>query len=509
MLNDNNSLGLISIIKNEFSNTKLSVGHLNSSFFPSLNTLPDYEITYKQFIFIKCINLNFNRKILFSIGCNNKFITHPLPFEWRLVLEDHGFKANTILNRFVWFIFVLKCYLKGIISILKYNYLNLFKNKINFGNFVYFDGLVPLNLPTSKNYESSSNIISWYLTYFRSSLKIDNICHSVSNAERFSINSIGIRYIPSAVLPLSKLFTITKYIYWSFNTILLSIVELFRCNFIHHILLEDINFLKLIQLSDLHADEYYFHNSNHIYRPLWTYALEVNSKIVFIFYSTNCETFKRIDGYPLQENCWNLVTWSNYLVWDEYQKSFLERNIKFKNHLFSIKIVGSIWFTDSTKELSDLPKPYIAVFDIQPMRIVRYHLLGLSFDYYNSNNCIMFVDQIFKIAVKNNLTIVFKKKRNIGSLADKKYENLINRLSKSKNFLIVDPDVSAHKVITNASAVISMPFTSTALIAKEYCKPSIYFDPTSYVQIDDRAAHGIPILNNTNLLGEWLLSNYN
>jgi polysaccharide biosynthesis PFTS motif protein len=508
ILDENNSLALLSKIKHEFSLTKLSFGHLDSSLFPSINTLPEYEITYKQFVFIKCVNLTFNRKILFSIGGKENYIIHPLPFEWRLVLERHGFKANTILNKFVWVIFVLKCYLKGVFSIFKYNYLNLKNNNFKLGSFVYFDGLVSLNIPTSQNYESVKNIITWYLNYFKSSLKIGAICHSVRNTESFFINSIRLSYIPSAILPLSKKDSILKYFCWSIHTILLSIVELLRCNFANHILLEEANHLKLIQLSDVHAEEYYFHNSNHIYRPLWTYALENKSKIVFIFYSTNCETFKRVDGYSIQENCWDLVTWNNYLVWDDYQKDFLERNVKFKNKFFSVKIVGSIWFTDSTKELLDLPKTYLAVFDIQPMRLVRYHVLGLSFDYYNSNNCIMFVEQIFNIAVKNNMTIVFKKKRSIGPLADKKYENLINRLSKSKNFLIVDPDVSAHKVIKNASVVISMPFTSTALIAKEYCKPSVFFDPIRFVQVDDRASHGIPILNNIDSLSNWLLSNY-
>ena len=60
------------------------------------------------------------------------------------------------------------------------------------------------------------------------------------------------------------------------------------------------------------------------------------------------------------------------------------------------------------------------------------------------------------------------------------------------------------QVIEQAIAVISMPFTSTALIAKEMGKPSIYYDPMGRLQRDDRAAHGIPILSGIEELEEWI-----
>lgn len=49
-----------------------------------------------------------------------------------------------------------------------------------------------------------------------------------------------------------------------------------------------------------------------------------------------------------------------------------------------------------------------------------------------------------------------------------------------------------------------MPFTSTALIAKELGKVSIYYDPTGLIQKDDRAAHGIPIISGKKELKNWL-----
>ena len=42
--------------------------------------------------------------------------------------------------------------------------------------------------------------------------------------------------------------------------------------------------------------------------------------------------------------------------------------------------------------------------------------------------------------------------------------------------------------------VISMPFTSTAIIAKELGKPSIFYDASA--SIEKNESHGIPVLKN-------------
>jgi len=69
--------------------------------------------------------------------------------------------------------------------------------------------------------------------------------------------------------------------------------------------------------------------------------------------------------------------------------------------------------------------------------------------------------------------------------------------------MTVDPDISAYRVIEASTAVISMPFTSTALIARELGKPSCYYDPTDMIQKDDRAGHGIDIISGPEELRKW------
>ena len=67
----------------------------------------------------------------------------------------------------------------------------------------------------------------------------------------------------------------------------------------------------------------------------------------------------------------------------------------------------------------------------------------------------------------------------------------------------MDPGISAYRVIQAADAVVSMPFTSTALLAREIGKPTAYYDPSGILQPNDPAAHGILVIQDYKKLVEW------
>ena len=69
---------------------------------------------------------------------------------------------------------------------------------------------------------------------------------------------------------------------------------------------------------------------------------------------------------------------------------------------------------------------------------------------------------------------------------------------------MIDNDLDAIQIIIKTKACISMPFTSTALIAKAEGKHSVYYDPSGIMQKDDIAAHDIPVLSNSDELKEWV-----
>ena len=90
------------------------------------------------------------------------------------------------------------------------------------------------------------------------------------------------------------------------------------------------------------------------------------------------------------------------------------------------------------------------------------------------------------------------------NLAHPVYRHFVEKLEEQSHFISIDPGISPSIVIGDCIAVISMPFTSTALFGRELGKPSIYYDPHSLLHKNDPAAHGIEILQGQEELRRWL-----
>ena len=257
-----------------------------------------------------------------------------------------------------------------------------------------------------------------------------------------------------------------------------------------------------IQEPALLARDYLFHNSNCIFRPLWTYEAErKGSRILFYFYSTNIEKFKCAGVYPSLVYGWQAMTWPRYMVWDEYQADFVRRAVGDAAH---IDIVGSIPFNAGATVPQDIPEHAIAVFDVQPMRDAVYQPLTIETEYYVPKNANKFLQDVHATIANARGVMVFKRKRDIGSLVHPGYENTVKKLQHVSSCLIVDPDISASSLIAKCCAVISTPYTSTALIGRAQGKPSVYYDPNGQCEHNDRAAHGILVLFGINELQAWV-----
>lgn len=310
--------------------------------------------------------------------------------------------------------------------------------------------------------------------------------------------------MPSPIPRLSRIGALIRFALWGFTATVVATFDYFRRRWGHAVMLNEAATGAVARFQGEHklAREYLFHNSGWIYRPLWTYDAEARgSKVTFYFYSTNCESFKTADGYPVQANSWQVMTWPCYLVWDEYQADFARRAVGANAN---IDVVGQIWFASSARELPSLPVASVAVFDVQPHRASRYRMLGEPLEYYTPETANqLLLDAHLAICAAGGV-MVLKRKRDIGTLVHPRYAGVLARLNGSDRFVAVDPDISAIRVIEKCAAVISMPFSSTALIARDLGKPSIYYDPHGVVQRDDRAAHGIPVVIGSDELRQWI-----
>ncbi len=198
------------------------------------------------------------------------------------------------------------------------------------------------------------------------------------------------------------------------------------------------------------------------------------------------------------------MNWPRYLVWDTYQVEFVRRIV---GDSAGISAVGPIWFSTSATEPPVMPERTIVVFDVQPMRMLYYMLLAQEVDYFVPSTCKQFLSDCFHSIRAQGASMAFKRKRQLNSkYHHPQYVRFVEQLTQWENVVTIDPDTSAYKVIEKCSAAISMPFTSTAHIARELGKPACFYDPTGMIQRDDRSAHGIPIIIGRDELQAWLAS---
>jgi polysaccharide biosynthesis PFTS motif protein len=251
------------------------------------------------------------------------------------------------------------------------------------------------------------------------------------------------------------------------------------------------------------ARAYFFHNSGWILRPLWTYGAELSgADVILYFYSSNVAG-KDCHGRAFANNQWELCTWPQYWVWDKIMTQFiLERTHARPDQLI---LTGPIEFADTPAPLPSFTLPSIALFDVQPVRLAIYAQIALAFDYYIPATSHAFLAQTTGAAQALGYACVLKRKRSHGrSVIDRSYLSQVDALIEAGQLFAVDPELAASRVIEQADAVISMPYTSTSVIAQSMGKPSCYFDPIGLLAKDDKDARGLPILHTQIELEEWL-----
>lgn len=470
------------------------------------------EIIVRQYLLTRVGGLNLNCAILSALGKKQGRVVFYLPKEWREVLTLHGFEVAHLRSAVLWQLYVCAHLLYGVVKIGKIALAGVTSGKSTGSQskrYVHFADLGPGNLPKEVAGCKSHDVISWYLQWPGKTIGIEAAHHSVANALPTAVGNIAVLPRRGALPDLAGVSAAASYVFWGLRAFFIAAIDCLRGRWWHALLLNQAALAAQVRTlpADSLAQEYLFHNSGWIYRPLWTYDAERRgSAITFYFYSTNCEGFKTVDDYPPISFGYKAMNWPHYLVWDEYQADFVRRAVG--EHV-NISVVGQIWFQSSAIEMPRFDKPGVAVFDVTPHRQSRYCTLGLDYEFYVPVISNTFLEHAANAAHQLDAVMLWKRKRKIGSTAHPHYRHFADRLSERGDVALVAPDISALRVIESSFAVISMPFTSTALIAREMGKPSIYYDPTGQLQRDDRAAHGIPILSGPDELKEWLSSQIN
>ena len=494
LLSKKDSLNYITILRDLLANHPVNAKDIES-IFNSKN-----DICLHQFLVYRLINFNFNKSLLIAISDPKKKLIYPLPKAWRKILKKEGFHTLHFQNSYLWLKFNIKWYLIGIATLILEIFRFNIKQKNSGKTSVYFNNLYPGNL---KKNLFSDNIISWFCKQ-EDSKGIDEIYHSCNINNANNTFDEKIKYIKSPLPPFNSVKSFVLFFFWGlFKIFFVSF------NLKNRLLFRELIFEKIFLLSDdnfIHKN-YFFHNSGHLFRPLWTYeVLRRNFKVIFYFYSTNNYSFKLKNKKHLQNNQWQVVNWPEYWIWNQSQKYFLKKFVKSN---YKAKIKGNIPFISSEINVDYLKKfknhSYILVFDVQPYRPAVYSLISQTVDYYSEENCINFLKWINTIAEKLNIKVLIKRKRENKNIS-KKYLCVIKNYTLLGNWEQINPEIDPYSLMNTLSPLctINMPYTSTAFISKENAIPAAYLDTTGRLDKNFLKSSKIPLINDQKDLLLWV-----
>jgi polysaccharide biosynthesis PFTS motif protein len=465
-----------------------------------------------QYLLQNLFIYDFDKKVISFFGKGKGKLVYPLPKAYADVLRAYGISIASFRSKINWGFWIVRQWLYGILVIFKILYDSLeslltMSNKNKFEpDSAYFHGLRSSNLPQSS--PKSYDILTWYIQKFKgNSIKV--CYHTVKATPDISLLDKKVTFIGKNIYIINSWYKLVTFVFWVSLAIPLTFWNLLLGRWWNVILLGDFALSRIFRKKEVEevSKEYLFHFSLNIFRPLWTYEVESKGAKVISYFYAGYEHVKLPEGYADQRWEFGRTNWPEFYVWDEWQKELVRRELLTPKSEF--KVVGPIWFETSTKTIS-LPKRCISVFDYQQHRKAFHLGVSPSSVFFNAHPDvnIRFLKDIQEVLYENEIFLVFKKKRDIGKRAETRYTNFMKKLERLENVVLADPEIPALYLIENSMGTISLPFTSTALFRRDENFPSIYYDPTGWVDPTDRASHDIPVIQGKASLTNWVFENF-
>jgi polysaccharide biosynthesis PFTS motif protein len=500
---DNSLISKIHELKKDlfFQKIKIHNTFITSYIYSTKNGNVEYFLS--QLFNLNLLNTEFNKKILLSLY-NKKTFSHPLPFSYISMLVSKNIKINKINSFLKYTFYIYKIFFASIlynIKIIKQILIdkkpNLSKNKS-----IYFADLLPGCIPFYKD-NNRYNIINWFIINNKND-DIYEIRHNINSSKEFIKDGFTIKSEIPPSYYLQKFDEKLKFLVWSIISFFYNFLCLISFKFSNVIVYNHAIQAKLYNLTNIQylPAEIYFSISSFSLKPLWTYVVEEkNSKVINYTYASSFQGFKTKSGYIDQEYFFENIKWNNIYLWSkDYSDYVISRVTKNVN----VQLVNPIFYSDSNYIVEKSNTSYLGVFDVTPLETdVSYTYLP-EIAYRNTENSIKFLNDIYEVALLNDYKLLWKRKRKFHPIHSKEYINFCLEFENRKNVLVVDSEASAFKVIQHCKVCISMPFTSTALIAEHYKIKSIYYDPTGLLFLNDRGAQGIKLIQNKNNLLNYL-----
>jgi polysaccharide biosynthesis PFTS motif protein len=427
-----------------------------------------------------------NQKLIKSIVVADKYkkrLTYPIPADYWDFFEIEGFKINKLLCTIALIYWEFCQAARQNISLLlncliHTHYNNLRENAtlvfgLNHNNFI-------------RNNQEEKCFESWFIAQ-----NLEFINTYAIDVKDFSVSKSGIENY--------SLFHLFDYNFINFIKFYLGILgsnQTLTKKFLflrHARELFQVKYLRPQTIDTVIA--IYYLSSLPSVIPLWINKLQYqNTRTVYVNLSSATNPKVVSDGEVT--NIEALNQWNEVWVVNDYHASkYTINNVNSKS---SIVVKGVPYWADNLDQFIDSSYnfKYCAIFDIQPSRSFLGGSTLYDCGFTDSLSVLKFISDIAEVTDRLGIKCILKSKRNNPRYLDADYEAGIKELQKKyKNLVKINSDISPHRVISRSRVTISLPFTTTAIIAQEYKVPNFFYDPIGKILPNDPGACGVKIIN--------------
>ena len=374
LLKQSGGIGRLNILQHALTVTELESckGRCSPLLFGA--GIENAELAIRQYLMVRVSFPKLNGAVLQALGKSGTGVVHYIPPGWRAILRQRGFEVSDLWCSVAWYGFVAIRFGRSFINLTQIAWSSAMEMlrgpRSNFGKYVFFDAMAVNNLPQPGIDGRSHDIFNWYEQWAGRVPKLDSLCHGIRDAPPKMANTTPVLGMRWPVPPLANAASLIRFLGWGLMATGLAALDLIRGRWWHALMLGDAANAALVrmQAQEKLGQEYLFTQSRSCDRPLYTYQLaQRGAKISFYFYSTNSEPLARVAGRQTQLHTWQAMNWPHYLIWNNIQAQFVRR---MAGESAAISVVGPIWFSTSAIELPVLTQRTIAVFDVQPIRML-------------------------------------------------------------------------------------------------------------------------------------------
>ena len=472
----------------------------------SINTF-DIRNSFHQYIWSKFINTHFfNAQLIMCIAQGNYFL-FPLPKAYMKEVSKF-IKVKFFLSNLSWRIALITLIIKNIFSIF-FSILQIFKfDKKN--SYIYCKSLGNIK-PNKSVHSKLDDFFLWAYknldikgntSFLHSNKKIQNkIYRNFSNKKLFYI-----KYKKNTDLIIFNYKDFISYIFAGIKFLRLFFNCILKNNFCIGVLYFEIFKFNIHKRSKKSFKYVLFNNSDMVFRPLWTYAQESKNKetVVLYFYSINNDPLQHLitNKNYIDYSVFSILTWDNYIVWGKDQMNWINKR---NNNHKKIKIVKYIPFEGENLIIPKIGLKRLCIFDNLVRDDYNYNQLHSQYNIYTLTYVLNFLKDIIELTNScSTIDIVLKTKRSIKTVHPQYLSFIDNLKQNNTKISIINDRVSAQSLILNSDLVISIPYSSTAVIAKSFNIKSIFYDPSGKLNEKSNNYRDIELINDKKKLEQCL-----